>query len=253
MEVLNVRRGRRQTFQYGNDTLSITELLRDSNIVRFLERDLEEDRHLTYASQRERIRRDLRRGTINPQLVAEYVARNPVVPRQQGVQDILYGAQRRRAGLQRRNAKGEVLFWPEPPPRRPRAPRRPAGAIDIDGERLTARQVLERFPQLREFLQQERQISAKSLLAKMRKLFRENRVPNHILREPRIVSRSRLLEQRYRTLCETLCGKHLADGLFKFRQERRDKIFRRKPPEQGPNFPDLRDGEGGPCYRGSYV
>ena len=94
MNVPNVRRGRRQTFQYGNDTLSITELPRKPEVVGYLERD----RQLTYASQREKLRKLLREGNINPQLVAGHAARNPVAPR---VQDVRYGAQRRQAGLPR--------------------------------------------------------------------------------------------------------------------------------------------------------
>ena len=170
MNVPNVRRGRRQTFQYGNDTLSITELLRDPDVNNYLERE----RSLTYTSKREKLRKLLREGNINPQLVGEYEARNPVAPRPQGVQDVRYGAQRRRAGL--------PLM-------------RSAGTITIGDENLTtARQALERYPRLRGFLQQNRQISEKSLHAKVRTWIRKEKIPNHIFNpKPRIVSRRRLL------------------------------------------------------------
>ena len=148
-------KGKKETFTNGNDTLFITELLRKPEIVGYLEKGW------TYGSQREKLRKLLREGRINPQLVTEHTARNPTAPR---VQDTRYGTQRRRANLPRKTTKGEVLFGPEPPPR---APRRPPSAIIINGENLTARQVLERYPQLREFLQQDRRIFEKSLHAKV--------------------------------------------------------------------------------------
>ena len=140
-------RGRRQTFQYGDETLSITERLRKPEVVGYLEKD----GPLTYASQREKHRRLLRHRTINPRLVTEHATQNPPQPAR--VQDTRYGTQRRRANLPRKSVKGEVLFGPEPPPR---APRRPSSAIFINGENLTACQVLEQYPQLRGFLQQRR-------------------------------------------------------------------------------------------------
>ena len=57
------------------------------------------------------------------------------------------------------------------------------GAININGENLTARRVLERYPQLRGFLQPKRRISEKSLYAKLRKFFREGKIPDHIINE----------------------------------------------------------------------
>ena len=141
-------RGEKQTFPYGNESLSITELLRKPEIVGYLEKD----GLLTYGSQREKLRRLLRDERINPQLVMEHAARNPTAPR---VQDTRYGTQRRRAGLlPKKTTKGEVLFGPEPPPKAPRRP--PSTIIIINGDNMTARQALERFPQLRELLQQDR-------------------------------------------------------------------------------------------------
>ena len=104
-----------------------------------------------------------------------HAGRNPTAPQ---VQDTHYGTQRRRVNLPRKTTKGEVLFGPEPPSK---VPRRPRGAIIINGENLTARKVLEQYPQLRGFLQQGRQISEKSLHAKVRTWFRKGKIPNHIL------------------------------------------------------------------------
>ena len=179
-------RGKRQTFQYGDDLLSITELLRNpAEVVGYLEKD----GPLTYASQRENLRRLLREGRINPQLVTEHATRNPPQPTR--VQDTRYGTQRRKANLPGKTVKGEVLFEPEPPSR---APRRPPSVITINGENHTARQALERYPQLREFLQQGRRISEKSLQAKVRSWIRKGKIPNHIFNpEPEIVPRERLL------------------------------------------------------------
>ena len=137
---LNRKRGKKETFPYGDDSLSITELLKKPEVVNFVERD---DGPLTYASQREKLRKLLRNGRINQQLVMDYAAQNP--PTMQ-VQDNRYGAQRRRANLPMRTRDGRVLFGPEPPPRL----RRPVGTIVINGDRLTARQALERYPQLYE-------------------------------------------------------------------------------------------------------
>ena len=118
----------------------------------------------------------------------EHATRNPTASR---VQDTRYGMQRRRVGLPRKTTKGDVLFGPEPPPR---APRRPVGTITIDGENFTALQALERFPQLRGFLQQDRRISEKSLHAKVRMWIRKGKIPKHVFNpEPEIVPRGRLL------------------------------------------------------------
>ena len=43
--------------------------------------------------------------------------------------------------------------------------------------------MLERYPQLRGFLQPKRRISEKSLYAKLRKFFREGKIPDHIINE----------------------------------------------------------------------
>ena len=88
MNVQNMR-GKKQTFTYGNEFLSITELLRKPEIVGYLEKD----GPLTYGSQREKLRKLLRDGRINQRMVMEHAAQNPTAPR---IQDTRYGTQRRR-------------------------------------------------------------------------------------------------------------------------------------------------------------
>ena len=233
-------RGMKQTFTYGNESLSITELLRKPEVVGYLKKD----GPLTYASQRQKLRKLLRDGRINLQLVMEHAARNPTAPR---VQDTRYGTQRRRAILPRKTTKGEVLFGPEP---QPRAPRRPPSAIDVDGENLTARQVLERYPQLREILQQHRQISDKSLHAKVRTWIRKDKIPNHVFDPvPKIIPRERLLgnnvvgHHTIRSKGNTLPTDFLGSC---------DQVPPGGTPKQGSAEPDLYSGKGGFCYREGY-
>ena len=97
-----------------------------------------------------------------------------------------------RAGLDKKDTRGRVVGGPRvnnrPPPRNPRVP------ILINGERLTARQALEKYPQLREFLQQKQQISERSLHAKYRAWMKKGKIPDEIIDpEPEIVPRGRLL------------------------------------------------------------
>ena len=68
------------------------------------------------------------------------------------------------------------------------------GSIEINGEKLTAKQALTKYPQLRGFLQGKRKISEKSLESKLRTWMRDGKIPNEIFDpEPEIVSRGRLL------------------------------------------------------------
>ena len=160
MNVPNMK-GKKQTLTYDNESLPITELLRKLEIVGYLEKD----GPFTHGSQREKLRKLLREGRISPQLLMEHAAQNPTAPR---VQDTRYGTQRWAANPPKKTTKEEVLFRPEPPSK---APRRPVGAITVNGENFTAPQALERFPRLCEHLQQDRRISEKSLQAKFRTWF----------------------------------------------------------------------------------
>lgn len=71
---------------------------------------------------------------------------------------------------------------------------KPRGSIEINGEKLTAKQALTRYPQLRELLQGKRKISEKSLESKLRTWAKNGKIPNEIFDpEPEIVPRGRLL------------------------------------------------------------
>ena len=180
-------RGLKKLYQYGEDSLSITDLLKKPEIVNYLEKD----RRLTYASQREKLRKQLEKfGDNLKDIVDEYNLGNPVEQqRQQRQQDTLYGSQRVRAGLDKKDTKGRVVA-----PRVPKVPKTPKNPILINDERLTARQALEKYPQLREFLQEKRKISEKSLQAKYRTWMRKGKIPDEIIDpEPEIVPRGRLL------------------------------------------------------------
>ena len=61
-------------------------------------------------------------------------------------------------------------------------PRR-KGAVEINGEQMTARQALNRFPLLSGYLQRKRVPSEKSLHAKFLKKFRAGKVPEYMLYE----------------------------------------------------------------------
>ena len=168
---MNKMRGQKQTYKYGEDSLSITDLLKKPRVVSYLQKHHE----LTYASQREKLRKQLEKfGDNLKNIVDEYNLKNPVEQqRRQQRQDILYGSQRVRAGLDKKDTRGRVIGGPRVNKREPRKPRI---SILINGERLTARQALEKYPQLREELQKKRKISEKSLQAKYRSWMRKGKI-----------------------------------------------------------------------------
>ena len=136
---------------------------------------LEQGKKLTHTSKRDKLRKLLREeGDDLRRQVTEYNLQNPPPPQRQEVRDEFYGAQRVRAGLPKKDTRGRVMFGPEPPPRPRREP--PARVITINGENLTARQALERYPQLRGELQKDRRILEKSLHAKVRTWYRKNKI-----------------------------------------------------------------------------
>ena len=91
-----------------------------------------------------------------------------------------------RAGLDKKDTRGRIVA--------PRVPKVPKNPILINGEKLTAKQALEKYPQLREFLQSKRKISEKSLQAKYRTWMRKGKIPDEVIDpEPEIVPRGRLL------------------------------------------------------------
>ena len=178
-------RGLKQIYKYGEDSLSITDLLKKPGVVSYLQKD----RELTYASQREKLRKQLAKfGNNFKQIVDEYNLENPAAG-QRRQQDTLYGSQRVRAGLDKKDTRGRIVA-----PRVPKVPRVPKNPILINGEKLTAKQALEKYPQLRGFLQPKRKISEKSLQAKYRTWMRKGKIPDEIIDpEPEIVPRGRLL------------------------------------------------------------
>ena len=157
-------RGKKQTFTYGNDFLSITELLRKPE-TRIPQKGWTTNLRI---AARETSKAFTRREHQPTGGHMEHAAQNPTASR---VQDTRYGTQRRRENLPKKTTKGEVLFGPEPPPKL----KRPTGVINIDGENLTARQTLERYPQLREFLQRGKPLKEKSLQAKARVCFKNGK------------------------------------------------------------------------------
>ena len=69
-----------------------------------------------------------------------------------------------------------------PPPKRRRLSTRP-GVITINGKSLTARRALERYPQLRGFLQTKKRLTEKNLHAKLRREFRNGRIQDYVINE----------------------------------------------------------------------
>lgn len=170
-------RGKLAKHNYGKDFLSITELLKKPDVVNYLQKD----RELTYASQREKLRKQLGNfGDNFKQIVDEYNLGNPAKQQRQQ-QDTLYGAQRVRAGLDKKDTRGRVIGGARVNKRKPKTPRI---SILINGERLTARQALEKYPQLREELQKKRKISEKSLQAKYRSWMRKGKITKEMLVPP---------------------------------------------------------------------
>ena len=143
---------------------------------------LEQGKKLTWASLREKTRKQLERfGNNFKAIVDEYNLKNPVGQERQGQRDTLYGAQRVRAGLDKKDTRGRVVApRPPPPPRRRRI-----GVIRINGENLTARQVFDRYPQLRQHynLGSKRLLKDSTLHAKLRKDAKNERIPHDILNE----------------------------------------------------------------------
>ena len=130
-------RGLKQIYEYGNENLSITDLLKNPEILNFLVKNK------TYASKREKLRKLLREhGAGLRQRIDEYNLRNPPQPQQQEFREnaSLYGAQRRRANLPKKDTKGNIFFGPEKPSQP--SIRKRIGVVNINGENLTAKQAL---------------------------------------------------------------------------------------------------------------
>ena len=173
-------RGLKQTCNFGNErNVSISDLLRKEDVINFLKKGKE----LTYPSLCEKLRKELRKHRDDlEQLVVNYNLQNHPQP-QREIRDDLYGAQRRRRNLPKKDTKGHVCFGPERPPQPPR--RRRIGVIQINRGNLTARQVFDRYPQLRQHynLGSKRLLKDSTLHTKLRKDSKTNKIPHQILNE----------------------------------------------------------------------
>ena len=110
-------RGLKQTFKYGTEEISITDLLKKLEVINYLEKG----KKLTYPSLREKLRKELRKHRENlRRLVTDYNLENPRREEERRQQDVLYGAQRRRKNLPKKDTKGRVFFGPKKPPQPPR-------------------------------------------------------------------------------------------------------------------------------------
>ena len=113
-------KGLRILYKYGNDSLSITDLLKKLNVVNFLERGKES----AYTSQREKLRKELREhGESFKEIVDRYNVEHPPPSLRKESVDTKYGAQRRRANLPMKDTTGKAIFGPGKflsPPREPR-------------------------------------------------------------------------------------------------------------------------------------
>ena len=179
-------KGLKVLYKYGEEqNVSITDLLKKTEVVNYLEKD----RRLTYASQREKLRKQLEKfGDNFKDIVDEYNLGNPV-EQQQRQRDTLYGSQRVRAGLDKKDTRGRIVA-----PRVPKVPKVPKNPILINGEKLTAKQALEKYPQLREFLQSKRKISEKSLQAKYRTFYNEEL--QKVIKEDDVYEVEKILKSR---------------------------------------------------------
>ena len=151
-------------YNFGNETLSITGMLKNPEVLNFLERN----RNYTPASRRDKLRKLLNEHKDNlREMVDEYNLQNPPMQehRREAEKFMPYGAQKQRANLRRRE------------PRRRR--------IEINGENLTAKQAFKKYPQLRGYyhIGSKKLLRESTLHAKLRKDFKNNKIPNEILNE----------------------------------------------------------------------
>ena len=119
-------KGQKKIYEYGEDSLSITDLLKKPEVVHYLEKD----RRLAYTSQREKLRKQLEKfGNNLKNIVDEYNLENTVdQQRQRQQRDTLYGSQRVRAGLDKKDTRGRVVAS-----RVPKVPKTPKNPILING------------------------------------------------------------------------------------------------------------------------
>ena len=131
-------------FVYNGRSQSTTNILKEPGVSEFLQRN----GPLRSGPQRNKLRRLLKVGGITKDVVDTYL------------QDSV------------RNNRDPYIILP-----------RQRGSVRMNGEQMTARQALTRFPLLGDYLQRKRPLNERALHAKVLREFRANKIPGHITYE----------------------------------------------------------------------
>ena len=137
-------RRRKGSFAYNGRLQSITNILKEPGVSEFLQRN----GPMKNGPLRNKLRRLLKVGGITKSVVDTYL------------QDEM------------RNNRDPYIILP-----------RQRGSVRVNGEQMTARQALARFPLLGGYLQRKRPLNEKALHAKVLREFRADKVPGHITYE----------------------------------------------------------------------
>lgn len=135
---------RKGYFSYDGKNLSITDILKEPGVSEFLQKN----GPLKNSPLRNKLRRLFKVGGITKAKVDTYLE------------------------TERQNNRNPFIILP-----------RRRGAVEINGEQMTARQALGRFPLLGGYLQKKKLLSEKSLHAKFLKEYRAGKIPSHIIYE----------------------------------------------------------------------
>ena len=135
---------KRGYFAYNGKLQSITNILKEQGVSEFLQRN----GPMKNGPQRNKLRRLLKVGGITKDVVDTYL------------QDAIRGN------------RDPYIILP-----------RQRGSVRMNGEQMTARQALARFPLLGVYLQQKRPLNERALHAKVLREFRANKIPEHITYE----------------------------------------------------------------------
>ena len=130
---------KRGYFAYNGKLQSITNILKEPGVSEFLQRN----GPLRSGPQRNKLRRLLKVGGITKDVVDTYL------------RDAI------------RNNRDPYIILP-----------RQRGSVRVNGEQMTARQALARFPLLGGYLQQKRPLNERALRAKVLREFRANKIPD---------------------------------------------------------------------------
>ena len=135
---------RKGFFTYNGRSQTITDILKEPGVPEFLQRN----GPLKSGPQRNKLRRLLKVDGITKEAVDTYL------------QDAV------------RNNRDPYIILP-----------RQRGSVMVNGEQMTARQALGRFPRLGDYLQRKRPLNEKALHAKVLRDFRSGKIPDHITYE----------------------------------------------------------------------